>query len=83
MTPLYYITMYTDGPDTLWNVIDGSTQEWVRRYPTAEQAQAYADELSTIAIHHQAKDDGDYTGADYDDGQPYEQQEWHDYDRDC
>jgi hypothetical protein len=64
--------MYTDGPDTLWNVIDGSTQEWVRRYPTKKAAQAYANELTTLALR----------GRD-DDGQPDEQQEWHDYDRDC
>jgi hypothetical protein len=71
MKPLYHIAIYTSGPETWWNVIDGSTQEWVRRYPTKKAAQAYADELTTLALHR------------YDDGQPDEQQEWHDYDRDC
>lgn len=43
--PRYFVSMYTDGPATRWNVIDRQTQEWVRRFPTEEAAKAYAAEL--------------------------------------
>lgn len=43
--PRYFVSMYTDGPSTRWNVIDRQTQEWVRRFPTKEAAEAYAAEL--------------------------------------
>lgn len=42
----YFISSYTDGPSTSWNVIDRRTQEWVRRFPTEEAAQQYADSLN-------------------------------------
>jgi hypothetical protein len=45
----YFVSMYTDGPSTRWNVIDRQTQEWVRRFPTEAEARAYADELSQRA----------------------------------
>lgn len=45
--PRYFISTYTDGPSTCWNVIDRMTQEWVRRFPTEEAAQKYADSLNT------------------------------------
>ena len=80
MTPLYYISMYTDGPSTLWNVNDGSSHEWLRRFSTAEEAQAYADELIADVMHRRAVRAGRYED---DDGQPDEMQEWSDYDRDC
>jgi hypothetical protein len=41
----YFVSPYTDGPLDRWNVIDRQTQEWVRRFPTREAAQAYADKL--------------------------------------
>lgn len=46
--PRYFVSMYTDGPSTRWNVIDRQTQEWVRRFPTEAEAQAYADSLSHV-----------------------------------
>lgn len=42
----YFISEYTDGPATRWNVIDRQTQEWVRRFPTESEAQAHADKLN-------------------------------------
>jgi hypothetical protein len=45
----YFVSMYTDGPSTRWNVIDRQTQEWVRRFSKEAEAQAYADELSRRA----------------------------------
>jgi hypothetical protein len=44
--PHYTIAIYTDGPATRWNVIDRQTQEWVRRFPSEIEAQAYADKLN-------------------------------------
>lgn len=44
--PRYFVSMYTDGPSTRWNVIDRQTQEWIRRFPTETEAQAYADKLN-------------------------------------
>lgn len=44
--PTHFISSYTDGPSTSWNVIDRRTQEWVRRFPTEEAAQEYADKLN-------------------------------------
>jgi hypothetical protein len=44
--PRYFISIYTDGPAIRWNVIDRQTQEWVRRFPTEEQAQIFADKLN-------------------------------------
>jgi len=41
----YFVSIYTDGPDTRWNVIDRRTQEWIRRFPTKEAAEAYATTL--------------------------------------
>jgi hypothetical protein len=42
----YFVSMYTDGPATRWNVIDRQTQEWIRRFPTKEDAEAYVAQLS-------------------------------------
>ncbi len=39
--PRFFVSMYTDGPATRWNVIDRQTQEWIRRFTTEEEAQAY------------------------------------------
>jgi len=44
--PRYFVSIYTDGPATRWNVIDRQTQEWVRRFSTEAEARAYADKLS-------------------------------------
>lgn len=41
----YFVSMYTDGPSTCWNVIDRQTQEWVRRFPTETEAREYANNL--------------------------------------
>ena len=41
----YFVSMYTDGPSTRWNVIDRETQEWVRRFSSKEEAEAYAQSL--------------------------------------
>lgn len=41
----YFVAMYTDGPSTVWNVIDRRTQEWVRRFPTRHEAEQYAEQL--------------------------------------
>lgn len=42
-SPRYFVSMYTDGPATRWNVIDRQTQEWIRRFSTEAEAQADAD----------------------------------------
>ena len=42
----YFVSEYTDGPATRWNVIDRQTQEWIRRFPTKEAAQEHADKLN-------------------------------------
>jgi hypothetical protein len=42
----YFVSMYTDGPATRWNVIDRRMQEWVRRFSSREEAEAYAQSLS-------------------------------------
>jgi len=47
--PRYFVSQYTDGPATRWNVIDRKTQEWVCRYTTEAEAQKYADELNSVA----------------------------------
>lgn len=36
----YFVSPYTDGPSTRWNVIDRRTQEWVQRFPTEDDADA-------------------------------------------
>lgn len=38
----YFVSEYTDGPSTCWNVIDRQTQEWIRRFPTKEAAEDFA-----------------------------------------
>jgi len=43
--PRYFVSMYTDGPATRWNVIDRRTQEWVRRFSTEQEALDYAAKL--------------------------------------
>lgn len=43
--PRYFVSIYTDGPATRWNVIDRCTQEWIRRFPTKEAAEEYAAKL--------------------------------------
>lgn len=47
--PRYFISIYTDGPATRWNVIDRRTQEWVRRFPTEQEAADYAASLNARA----------------------------------
>jgi hypothetical protein len=47
MISRYFVSMYTDGPATRWNVIDRQTQEWVRRFATEAEARAYADLLTS------------------------------------
>ena len=47
--PQYFVSMYTDGPSTVWNVIDRRTQGWVRRFPSKEEAEQYAEELENGA----------------------------------
>lgn len=42
----YFISIYTDGPATRWNVIDRKTQEWVRRFSTEQEAQSFADKMN-------------------------------------
>ena len=44
--PRYFVSQYTDGPATWFNVIDRRTQEWVRRFPTEFEAVEYAAEQS-------------------------------------
>jgi len=41
--PRYFISIYTDGPATRWNVIDRQAQEWVRRFSTEDEARSWAD----------------------------------------
>jgi len=48
LMPRHFVSMYTDGPATRWNVIDRQTQEWVRRFPTQAEAQAHADKLNGV-----------------------------------
>jgi hypothetical protein len=43
----YFVSIYTDGPATRWNVIDRQTQEWVRRFPSEQEAREYATLLET------------------------------------
>jgi len=38
----YFVSMYTDGPATRWNVIDRQTQEWMRRFSTMKEAEEFA-----------------------------------------
>ena len=44
--PRYFVSQYTDGPATRWNVIDRQTQEWIRRFASQEEAQQHADKLN-------------------------------------
>ncbi len=46
--PRYFVSMYTDGPAIRWNVIDRQTQEWIRRFPTKEDAEEYAARLERV-----------------------------------
>lgn len=48
----YFVSMYTDGPATRWNVIDRQTQEWIRRFATEKEAQDHAD---VCEAHHNFK----------------------------
>lgn len=48
--PRYFVSMYTDGPATRWNVIDRRTQEWIRRFSTKEEAEAYSAQLESKRI---------------------------------
>jgi hypothetical protein len=45
MNSRFFVSMYTDGPSTLWNVIDRRTQEWVRRFSNSQEAEQYATQL--------------------------------------
>jgi len=45
----YFISMYTDGPSLVWNVIDRQTQEWIRRFPSEREAQEYAAKMEAKA----------------------------------
>jgi hypothetical protein len=44
--PRYFISIYTDGPSTRWNVIDRRTQEWVCRFATEQAALDHAGKLN-------------------------------------
>jgi hypothetical protein len=44
--PRYFVSMYTDGPATRWNIIDRRTQEIVRRVEHETTAIAYAAHLN-------------------------------------
>lgn len=62
----YLVSMYTAGPVTRWNVIDRQTQEWVRRFTTKEEAEAYVARAARIShayrnLTAQGGDDGDCT----------------------
>lgn len=46
MRPRYFVSQYTDGPATRWNVIDRRTQGWVRRFATEAEAEGYARKLN-------------------------------------
>jgi hypothetical protein len=41
----YFVSPYTDGPMDRWNVIDRQTQEWIRRFSSKKEAEAYAQSL--------------------------------------
>lgn len=43
--PRYFVSMYTDGPATRWNVIDRQTQEWIRRFSSEKEARDYAETM--------------------------------------
>lgn len=45
----YFVSQYTDGPSTCWNVIDRHTQEWVRRFSSEHEAQSFADKRNETA----------------------------------
>lgn len=45
----YFISQYTDGPATNWNVIDRHTQEWVRRFSSQQEAIEFADKRNETA----------------------------------
>jgi len=45
----YFVSQYTDGPAARWNVIDRKTQEWVRRFPSEQEAKAYANKMNGSA----------------------------------
>lgn len=45
--PRYFVSIYTDGPAMRWNVIDRSTQEWVRRFSSENEANSYARKLGS------------------------------------
>jgi hypothetical protein len=42
MTDRYFVSEYTDGPATRWNVIDRHSQEWVQRFRTEQEAEDWA-----------------------------------------
>jgi hypothetical protein len=46
----YFVSPYTDGPDTRWNVIDRQTQEWIRRFATEQEAREYAAKLEATHV---------------------------------
>jgi hypothetical protein len=46
----YSVATYTDGPATRWNVIDHSTQEWVRRFASETEAKEYAAKLEAKGV---------------------------------
>jgi hypothetical protein len=45
----YFVSTYTDGPSTSWNVIDRQTQEWIRRFATELEAKAFATMMGSSA----------------------------------
>jgi hypothetical protein len=49
----YSVATYTDGPATRWNVIDHSTQEWVRRFASETNAKEYAAKLEAKALNRE------------------------------
>jgi hypothetical protein len=40
----FFVSLYTDGPATRWNVIYRQTQEIVRRFASEDEAKNYAKE---------------------------------------
>lgn len=38
----YFVSQYTDGPATRWNVVDRRSQEWVIRFADKEDAEDHA-----------------------------------------
>jgi hypothetical protein len=50
--PRFFISSYTDGPDTSWQVIDRRTQDIVRRFTTEEAARAHARKLNAQNKDH-------------------------------